>query len=325
MNLRPLVFELIARYRLPAEQAQQLQQLATQPFTIPPTLLWRAMAALAAGLFGLGVIMWIAANWAGLGRLEKFGLLQLLVLASCAGASLRPLWRAPFGLLALLSIGGLWAFFGQTYQTGADAWQLFALWAVLALPLCLMARSDLVWMPWAVVTTLAISLWTHTHMGHRWSLHEGQLGLHLASFALFASQCLVLAPNWRSHTGAGQWSLRYAITASVAAITVAALGGLFATPIMEQYWLGLLLLLGVLGLIGTAQFFDIFGLSVAALGTNVLLISGVARWLFEGTGGDTIGRLFLLGLLAAATLAGTVSLILSMQRRHLAHNTQEVA
>ena len=42
---------------------------------------------------------------------------------------------ALLGLLALLGIGGLFAYFGQTHQTGADPWQLFALWAALVLPL----------------------------------------------------------------------------------------------------------------------------------------------------------------------------------------------
>lgn len=325
MNLRPLVFELIARYRLPPEQAQPLQQLATPPAILPPTLLWRAVAALAAGLFGLGVIMWIAANWAGLGRLERFGLLQLLVLASCAGAAWLPMARGAFGLLALFAIGGLWAYFGQTYQTGADPWQLFALWALLALPLCLMARSDLVWLPWTVVATLAISLWLHAHMGHQWGWRVGQLGWHLAGFAGFFCLCAALAPQWRGQTGAGLWSFRYAITASVVAVMLAGLGALFANPVAGQYWLGLLLLTGAMVLLGTLRFFDIFGVSAAALGSNVLLICGVARWLFDKSGGDSIGRLLFLGLLAAAALAGTVSLILAMQRQHLAHRTEEVA
>ena len=41
----------------------------------------------------------------------------------------------PMGLLAMLGMGALFAYFGQTYQTGADPWQLFALWAALSLPL----------------------------------------------------------------------------------------------------------------------------------------------------------------------------------------------
>ena len=38
-------------------------------------------------------------------------------------------------LMAMVTggIAGLLAFVGQTYQTGADAWQLFATWAALAL------------------------------------------------------------------------------------------------------------------------------------------------------------------------------------------------
>ena len=51
------------------------------------------------------------------------------------GAMLLPVWRAPLALLVFLITGGLFASIGQTYQTGADPWQLFALWAALGLPL----------------------------------------------------------------------------------------------------------------------------------------------------------------------------------------------
>ena len=81
------------------------------------------------------------------------------------GAAWRPAARAPLALLALLGIGGLFAYFGQTYQTGADPWQLFAWWAALALPLCLGVRSDVLWAPWAAVAVGAISLWVHAHTG----------------------------------------------------------------------------------------------------------------------------------------------------------------
>ncbi len=37
-------------------------------------------------------------------------------------------------LLATLLLGVFLALFGQTYQTGADPWQLFANWALLILP-----------------------------------------------------------------------------------------------------------------------------------------------------------------------------------------------
>ena len=84
----------------------------------------------------------------------------------------------------MLGIGALFAYFGQTYQTGADPWQLFALWAVLALPLCLGARSDVLWAPWALVVVTAISLWTHAHLGHRWRVQPEDLRTHALAWLL---------------------------------------------------------------------------------------------------------------------------------------------
>ena len=41
-------------------------------------------------------------------------------------------------------------YLAQQYQTGADSWQLFAIWAALALPLCLGVRHDAMWAQWAL-------------------------------------------------------------------------------------------------------------------------------------------------------------------------------
>ncbi|MBK6999474.1 MAG: DUF2157 domain-containing protein [Rhodoferax sp.] len=94
--------------------------LAAEPADLA---LWlpRGVAVLAAALGGLGVVMWIAANWESMGRVGHFALLQGLVLASGLGAGLIQAARLPLGLLAMLGIGALFAYFGQTYQTGADA------------------------------------------------------------------------------------------------------------------------------------------------------------------------------------------------------------
>src|SRR5256885_7275137 len=139
----------------------------------------RLAALAAATLGGLGIILWVAAQWDTLGRFGRFTLLQGIVVVMCAGALARPAARAPLALLALFAIGGLFAYFGQTYQTGADAWQLFAWWAVLALPLCLGLRSDLLWAPWALVAMSAVSLWVQAHTGHRWRVQPDALGAHL--------------------------------------------------------------------------------------------------------------------------------------------------
>ena len=293
-----------------------------EPNALPMWLL-RGVAVLAAALGGLGVVMWIAANWASMGRVGHFALLQGLVLVTGLGAALKPAARAPLGLLALLSTGALLAYFGQTYQTGADPWQLFALWAVLVLPLCWGARSDVLWAPWAMVVVTAISLWTRTYSGHRWGVEADQLTVHLLAWSAGLVLVAVLSPLCARWTGAAVWSFRTAVTLTVVAITLTALGGLFHKPVQAQYGLGLLVFAASLALLNIRLMFDIFAISAVALGVNALLAGGVARWLFDSGGdGDWVGKLMLMGLIAAGLLASTVSGILKWARRHAAVGEQ---
>ena len=317
MNVRLTLLELAARHHLSRPQTQQLLQgagLADEP---PGLTVWlpRGVAVLAAALGGLGVVMWIAANWDTLGRLGHFALLQSLVLATGVGAALAPRARAPLGLLAFLGIGALFAYFGQTYQTGADPWQLFALWGALALPLCLGARSDVLWAPWALVVVTAISLWVHTYSGHRWSVQPDQLRVHVLAWSAMLVLVGALSRPWQGITGAGIWGFRTAATLAVGAVTLTALGGLFFGTVHAQYPLGLLLLALSAGLLSTPRWFDIFALSAVALGLNALLVSGLVRWLGEGSwNNDWLGRLMLIGLFAAGLLAASVSGILRLSR-----------
>ncbi len=317
MNLRHALFDLSAEHQLSAAQARQLQQFAGLAAEPPQLARWlpRGVAVLATGLGGLGVVMWVAANWADWGRTGRFGLLQALVLLAALGAATLPKARTALGLLCLMGVGALLAFFGQTYQTGADPWQLFALWAALALPLCLGARSDALWMPWAVVVSTGIALWTFTHLGHRWRVAPDDLPVQalawLATLALVAG----LSPAAHRLTGAGIWAQRTAITLSVLGFTMTALGGLFHDTVAPQYALGLLAMVVTAAALSTPRWFDIFALSAVTLALNALLVSGLARWLFNRHQSDWIGAMLLLGLTAAGLLAASVSGILRLSRR----------
>ena len=270
----------------------------------------------------MGVVMWIAANWETWGRLGHFALLQGLVLATGLGAALRAGARAPLGLLALLGIGALFAYFGQTYQTGADPWQLFALWAVLALPLCWGARSDVLWAPWALVVMTAIALWMHTYSGHRWSVEPELLHVHLLGWTATLVLAGLLSPALQRYSGAGAWGFRTAVTLAVTAITTTALGGLFHHTVLPHFYLGLLVLAVAAALLCTPRTFDVFALSALALGLNTLLVCGLMRWMGDNSWhGDWLGRLMLIGLFAAGLLAATVSGVLKLASRHSQHHT----
>jgi uncharacterized membrane-anchored protein len=121
-------------------------------------------------LLGSAAVCWVAANWQDMTKVQRFagaqGLLAVCALAAAwAGLRLRdrPGMRRsiPGALLALAGIllGALLALLGQTYQTGADTWELFAWWALLLLPWALAAGSQAVWLLWALVLNLATALW----------------------------------------------------------------------------------------------------------------------------------------------------------------------
>jgi uncharacterized membrane protein len=318
VSLRLALYELAGRHHLDRRKLVRLEELAGLHGE-SPTLMRRlpaGIAVLAAALCGLGLIFWIAANWQTLGRFGRFALLEGCLVAACLGALWRPVARVPFGLLALLAMGAVFAYFGQTYQTGADPWQLFALWAALAVPLCLGVGSDALWAPWSLLAMTAVSLWVQAHTGHRWRAGPEDLPVHLLGWLAALALVVALSGVLRRHTRAGLWALRTALTLAVVMISSAGLANLFETHVGLQYGLALVALALVAGLVASPKAFDVYGLSAVALGLNTLLVAGLGRALLEDQHGrEPILKLLLLGIVAAGMLAGSVMCVLSLARR----------
>ena len=319
MDLRLAVYQLASNHALDARQTRQLQEVAG--FQREPARLayWlpRGVAVLGAALLGMGLIFWVAANWEDLGRMGRFALLQGVFAAACLGAFAVPKARVPLLLVALLSIGGLFAYFGQTYQTGADPWQLFALWAALALPLCLVARSDVLWTPWMLVLSTAATLWVQAHARHSWHVESDDLPVYVSGWLAVLLACALVSPLLARWTGAGRWALRLGLVLLTILITGSAVSALFGSDIASPYWAGLALLAVAGALLSNRKFFDVFGLSAVTLGLNTLLVGGMTHVLFNGHGGE-VGSLVMLGLLAAVLLALSVQGILWRSRQEAA-------
>lgn len=106
---------------------------------------------LTVGFLTSGVVTLIAANLDYFSDLAKiYGLQALLVVTVVLGiycfilesrrqAKEKLKWKT-YSLFFVVSvlIGGLFALVGQTYQTGADVWQLFAVWTLCQLPFLLL-------------------------------------------------------------------------------------------------------------------------------------------------------------------------------------------
>jgi hypothetical protein len=116
-----------------------------------------------AGVLSLaaGVVFFIAANWAAFHVFGRFVLIEALLAASVGIA----LWKTPPNavgryalLMAFILTGVLLALFGQTYQTGADVYELFLTWTVLGLLFAIAAQWSVAWGAWTFALNVAFAL-----------------------------------------------------------------------------------------------------------------------------------------------------------------------
>ena len=117
-----------------------------------------------------GMIFLIAFNWENLGLYVRFAMVELPLLFALVVAWVKGVESLSGKLaliLAVLLTGALLALFGQTYQTGADVYQLFLGWAALSLPWVIACRYAPCWALWLLVVNTAVTLYGGV-AGHGW-------------------------------------------------------------------------------------------------------------------------------------------------------------
>lgn len=316
MNRRLALYEQASRHTLDAAAFSELQKLAGITAE-PPRLqeVWSKYGAIAGGaLLGLGMIFFVAANWAGLGRFGRLGLVEAFVLLPAAGMAWRPDWKVPLGLLSFLAIGGLFASIGQTYQTGADPWQLFALWATLAIPLCLATRTDVLWLPWVITVTTAITLGTSANTAPTLFNSGNSLGQVLGWLAN-VSLVVALRSGFAEKVGVGRWSQGLALLLSIGAIAVPAASAGLHYGDATLFAIGLMLLVAVAGWLAWPPRFELAGLCAVILALNVLLDIRVSSLMFSASGGIIINFAVITCVVAGLVWA-SYALVHALHKRH---------
>lgn len=188
-------------------------------------LLWMGAVMLASA-----AIFFFAFNWDEMGRLAKIGLVEALIVVALA-----LLWRLGLeraaGKAALcgsaLLTGVLFALIGQIYQTGADTWELFAVWAAAILPWALVGRLAPLWVLWLALVNLAVSLYYVTFGIFGMLFAPERLmwllfGLNTGALVLWEC-CAVVGVTWLRE----RWSARVIATASGVLVTWLALRDIF--------------------------------------------------------------------------------------------------
>jgi Predicted membrane protein (DUF2157) len=326
-RMHDLLHRLVAQYSLSNDKAARLWQISRvhdKPVNVGPNT-ERGLGMVAALLLGAGLIFWVAANWQDQSRQFKFYLIQGVLLASVVGALVWPRGRNAMLLLATLALGGLLAFIGQTYQTGADPWQLFVVWAALALLWVVAARSDGLWAMWVLIVGTGIALWSGDHLLNPianidrmfWGSKYRSYLTPLLWALLVLVTALVTRLSLRAPSGevTGRYALRLAVFLALGAWCTYGLWDLFRRQ-PTIYMFNTLLVVGTAAIAWFNKPRDITLVAMVVLALDAMFLGLVVRMLFNDRGSsEPIGQMLIFGVTAAATVGFSGQWIYKLQKQ----------
>ncbi len=234
-SARSLILNWEARGAIPAGRLEAAMLAAG---VLPDGARWRRfidalLMWLGVVMLGASLVFFLAYNWEAMGRYAKFALAEGAIVAALAGMAWLGLDRAggkALLLMASLFVGALLALVGQTYQTGADPWELFAVWAALILPWTLMSRLAAQWLLTLGLVNVAAVLYYTTFQFWGGPLLRAAFGPIALSWFLLSLNAGVLA-CWELARGRGyvwmadRWAPR---VIGLAAGTAASVLGMWA-------------------------------------------------------------------------------------------------
>jgi uncharacterized membrane protein len=317
MNRRDLD-AFVAHYRLPAATADIVLDLAAARPTPAELRTFVAKVFQLAGVLSLaaGLVFFIAANWGDIGVAGRFVLVQGVVVTSVALALWKPAPQ-PLGryslLTAFIATGALLALFGQTYQTGADLYELFLTWAGLGLAFVVAGQWSVLSAAWLMVLNVALLLFFGWRPGGGWlwsvfSAWETDQSLMLLAPTLTNAALWGLAQIGRRRgwdAVAPRWVARLALACAFGFMTWAAVIAIVSSAIDRNDVLALfivLLLQAALVVHAMRQRDDVFPLALSA--ASFIVISTSALGAHSDLGDIGMAFVLALWLTLSSTLSG---------------------
>lgn len=288
----------------------------------------RFLAAVGALLIVAGIAAFFAWNWADLGHMARFALIQ----AGVAGAVAIVLWRgmdSTGGRVAFVAaaflVGVLLAVFGQVYQTGADPYGLFLAWAILVLPWAVVGRQGGLWLLFQLLLNLALILywiqvlhppdgwWQLTQLlGPLVWLGSTVMDWRLASLLFGLNAAAVIAWELAASRGTpwleSRWFSRLVGLIALYTVLGPTLVMIFAAGLNERAQLAIVSpLLFAAALLASLWYYqyrklDLFMLTIAMFGGILVIMALAIRYLFADFGSTLFLALLLIALVAGAAV-----------------------
>ena len=241
-----------------------------------------ALTVLGGLALACSVMFFVAYNWDDIGKFSQFALVEGLIVAAVIGY-----WKFGHETLAgkvALLVGGvlvgvLLALYSQTYQTGADPWQLFFYWGLLVLPWLAISRFAVMWVLWIGLLNITLATYFTPRFflvdehSLTWSIFA------LNTFFLFSAEVVAPRVSWL----ATRWPHRLLAMASGVPITqlamVAVMDQESSEPVALLVWLAGLIVLYV---VYHNKIRDLFLLAGGCLSIIVVIVTWLAWLLMDG-------------------------------------------
>ena len=281
---------------------------------IDAILLWLGGLALS-----FAVLFFIAYNWNEIGRFARFAMVEVAMVVAIV-----VYWRlgshnmvAKVSLLAAtLFLGVLLGLYGQTYQTGADTWQLFFNWALLMLPWALIGRFAAIWIIWILLINLSLGLYYSVFPGSFGFIFSSETALFWLMF-IFNTLALIawelLSNKWQWLDKA--WAIRLLAVASGVSVTTLALYAVFSAPGVSSLSI-LVWVLWMAALFYTYRYLkhDLFMLAGFCLSGIVVVVAFFAQHMLDHA---DAGAFLLLALIVIGLGTGSAIWLRNIQREWL--------
>ena len=268
-----------------------------------------------------GVVYFFAYNWAQIPPIAKFVGIQIGVVALVGTACRFGLTRTNGQVLlvgASVLVGVFLAVFGQVYQTGADAYELFTAWSVLILGWCVISNFAPQWALWLAVTNFALGLWWGQAV-----LPTEEMAMLINGYLALLNGAALAVREWGTRHGIDWLAPRWT-RVLLALVTLYALLVSAVTMILVDDTTTSMIVTGIIGLIGHVVFYavyryvlrDAWTVSATVLSGCLILVAGAYRML-DSVFGDTTAPTWLGVGLATLVIFATAMMHLRSIAREL--------
>jgi uncharacterized membrane protein len=223
----------------------------------------------------------------------------------------------------VVMIGVCFTVFGQIYQTGADAYDLFLVWTLAAIPFVLISRYPPLWLLFLILINATTHLWGEQILSHN---IQNVVFLILFVVNIIATVIWEYCTQTKKWTYTSRWFPRSTFLAATIHITILIWLAMLKHSTVEQPYASIAFLLGtvffpIVIYLYLRRIKDLMFVAGVVIALMVLLSTFIIRFISSDLGG-----FFLAGITCVGLTIFMVKLLIETNKKwqkELHHNTND--